>query len=86
MCQARSRVSRVGVAAPSPSLMLPVGGTPASALRSAAAPPDLNAARYLSASFCGIFRSMTMVTGAVPLAPPAALTAAVAENVSAFCA
>ena len=74
----RSSVSRVGVGDPPATRTEPVGATPASALRSAAAPPLLNAARNLSASACGIFRSTTIVTGAVAAAPPAVLIDAVA--------
>ncbi len=78
----RSMVSRVGVGDPPPTVTEPVGATPVSALRSAAVPPLLNAARNLSASACGIFRSTTIVTGADAAAPPAVLIDAVAVNVS----
>ena len=79
----RSIASRAGVGALVPSFTEPTAGTPARALRSAAAPPVLNAVRKRSASLCDIFRSTTIVTGAVAVAPPDVLTVAVAENVSA---
>jgi hypothetical protein len=43
----------------------------------------LNAFMNFSASACGIFRSTTMVIGALAVAPAADLTVAVAVNVSA---
>ena len=78
----RSIVSLVGVAAPAPSCTVPVGGTPASALRSAGAPPVLSVSARRSASACAVFRSITMVIGALAVAAAADLTAAVAVNVS----
>jgi hypothetical protein len=79
----RSMVMMGGVGAPSASCTDPVGGAPASALRSAAGPPLLNAATSLSDSASGILRSIVIVTGAVASAPPAVFTVAVAVKASA---
>ena len=75
---ARSIVMRVGVTVPAPIRTEPVGATPMSAFRSAAAPPLLNAFVKVSASRWDILRSIVMVTGALADPPPAALTASIA--------
>src|SRR4029453_14486042 len=67
---------------PAPIGTVPVAATPDRLLRSATAPPVLNAATRGSASLCGILRLTVMVTGALADAPPAVLIAAVAVNTS----